>query len=221
MYIEDDLGNYGCGEYFNVAIAGIEIITVTEPDTSTIWNNTEMNRSISWIYPAVLGLHRQMSGDSVSITLYKGTAFVDTLISSTLNTGTWIFSDSLPDSWVSDIDYKVHIEDDLGYYGWSEYFEIQNNTGMSYPESLDQLQLFPIVPNPSTSGFAISYYIPIASEAMVVIYDLSGKLVAELATGEHRPGLHQLQVNCIPTGMFFCRLHVGSEIFTEKFVVIR
>ena len=78
-----------------------------------------------------------------------------------------------------------------------------------------------MVPNPSDGLFSISYCIPQASEATVVIYDLSGKPVYEVASGELSSGLHQLRMSDMPSGVYFCRLRVGADSFTERFVVIR
>ncbi len=222
IYIEDDLGYFGWSEEFTIAPSeGAEIITVTEPNASTTWNNIELDRMISWSYPALLDMNRSLSGDSVSITLYKNSVFIDTLISSTPNTGTWVFSDSLPLTWESGSDYRVHVVDNLANHGWSEEFIIEIDLGMNLPDDMDRLCLLPVVPNPSDGLFTISYCIPQASEATVVIYDLAGKPVYEVASGELSSDLHQLRMSDMPSGVYFCRLRVGSDSFTERFVVIR
>ncbi len=221
IYIEDDLGYSGWSEEFTVAPSeGAEIITVTEPDASTTWNNIELDRMISWSYPALPGLI-SLSGDSVSITLYKNSVFVDTLISSTPNTGTWVFNYSLPLTWESGSDYRVHVVDNLANHGWSEEFIIEIDLGINLPDDMDRLYLFPVSPNPSDGLFTISYCIPQASEATVVIYDLAGKQVYEVANGELSSSLHQLRMSDMPSGVYFCRLRVGADSFTERFVVIR
>jgi uncharacterized delta-60 repeat protein len=110
--------------------------------------------------------------------------------------------------------------------GGSDYATIkyhQNNLGLVPSQEITHngIRLFPIVPNPSTNMFTISYYIPDISEVMVKIYDISGILVSELSCGEYGPGLHQFQVCDIPTGVYFCRLRAGSVSLTKSFVIIQ
>ena len=226
IYIEDDLSHSAWSGEFTIAPSeGAEVITVTEPDGSTIWDNIELDRMISWNYPALMGSVVPLSGESVSITIYKDDVFVDSLISSIPNTGTWVFSDSLPDSWETGSDYSLHVVDNLANHGWSEDFSVLAYVEINVPDflafGLDRPCLFPISPNPSEGIFTVSYFIPQASEVSVAIYDIAGKLVFEAAEGEYSSGLHQLQTGGIPSGVYFCNLRVGSDSLTEKFVMIR
>ena len=138
LYIEDDLANYGWSEYFEVAASsGQEVITVINPDSSTVWTHFEEDLSIDWEYPAIL------SGDSVSISLYDDETLVSLLIESTENSGTWVYTGPVPMEWTPGVEYRIYIKDNLENFGWSEYFEITPSSGaevviVTQPDSLTQ-----------------------------------------------------------------------------------
>ncbi|MCK5034646.1 MAG: hypothetical protein KAS73_02050, partial [Candidatus Sabulitectum sp.] len=120
--IVDDLGNFGWSENFEIVPSeNAEVITVTEPDVSTIWEHFETDLPVNWSYPALL---RILSGENVSIALYDGGTLVETLVASTDNDGSWTYAGPVPMSWIPGIQYQIKIVDDLGNFGWSENFEI-------------------------------------------------------------------------------------------------
>ena len=198
------------GSYHSLGLHAF--LHVIDPDSSTIWTHFETNLPISWAC---------VYGNCIDILLYRGADLVDTLAVSAPNIGSWIFSGPVPVSWDPGDDYMIRIEDDLSNFAWSMEFTIEINVGIHLPEGPDEPCLFPVSPNPSEGVFTISYYIPQASEVSVAIYDLAGKLVFEVAEGEVGSGLHQLQTGGIPSGVYFCRLRVGIDSFTDKFVMIR
>ena len=222
IIIEDNLGNYGWSEEFVVAPSeGAEIITILEPDASTRWTNPAADRSIVWEYPALRGVLGPLSGDSVSITLYKETAFVDSLIVSTPNTGSWIFADSLPADWESGSDYQIIIEDNFGNFGWSDYFEIEILLGIEEGEEIEAFKIFPIVPNPSRSGFTVNFAVPQTSNVVINVYDLAGRHVLCSADTEYLQGIYSVNINSLPPGIYFCTMRASGYEGTERVVVIR
>ncbi len=223
IYIEDGAGHSSWSAYFTVAPSqGAEVITVTEPDAATTWNNINLNRTISWNYPALIN---HCSGDTVSIKLYKNGVFIEELISSTPNTGELVYSDSLPASLETGSDYTVRVVDNFDNYGSCVDFTIDMDTAINNSDYFafdpDEPCLFPVSPNPSIGLFTINYFIPRASDATVSIYDVAGKMISEAATGQHSPGLYQIQDDGLASGVYFCHLRTGSDSMTERFVVIR
>ncbi len=112
-----------------------------------------------------------------------------------------------------------------GSNNYTDYATIKysQTVGAAPPHEVESgaLQLFPITPNPSEDIFTISFYKPDASEVIVEIYDIAGKLVSEISEGALGPGFHQLQVGYLQPGVYFCHLQVGSLSLTEKLVVMQ
>jgi hypothetical protein len=79
------------------------------------------------------------------------------------------------------------------------------------------------VPNPFRRAASITFAVPREAEAVVRIYDGSGRLVKELARGRMTAG-EQVQVwdgtdnyaQPVPPGTYFCRVDVGSETLVSR-----
>ena len=95
-----------------------------------------------------------------------------------------------------------------------------NASGIASPEQQGSF-IFPVSPNPSGGDVTIQYSLANPSDALVSIYDVSGRLVSTLASGEHSTGLHQAHVACLSSGVYICQLRVGSNSLSQSFVVIR
>jgi uncharacterized repeat protein (TIGR01451 family) len=88
-------------------------------------------------------------------------------------------------------------------------------------------------PNPVTPGSAaiIYYQIPAAAGRTSVelnIYDIAGRLVRTLVSEGRNPGTYQADWNLtnesglqVPSGVYFYRLRAGSQVFTQKMLVVR
>ena len=85
------------------------------------------------------------------------------------------------------------------------------------------------VPNPVASTASIEFGVPVAGEAELSIYDLSGRMVTSLASGELEAGMHSLfwnataeSGNAVPNGIYFMKLTVPSAgTVTRSFLVLR
>jgi len=83
-------------------------------------------------------------------------------------------------------------------------------------------------PNPASRGVTIFYYLPRKSKVTLCIYDVSGREVKRLISGERSSGLHTLKWNgkndanqSSPPGIYFCHLTADDFGITEKLVLLR
>ena len=55
------------------------------------------------------------------------------------------------------------------------------------------------------------------------IYDINGRLIETLVDGIINPGNHEIQWNAsnYSSGIYFAKLSVGSQVQTEKLVLVR
>ncbi|MEN8208040.1 MAG: C25 family cysteine peptidase [Candidatus Fermentibacteria bacterium] len=85
------------------------------------------------------------------------------------------------------------------------------------------------LPNPVTSLASIEFGVPVAGDAELTVYDLSGRMVTSLAAGELEAGTHSLSWNAaaengnaVPNGMYFMKLTVPSlGTLTRSFLILR
>jgi len=92
-------------------------ITVTEPTSSTVWNQSINPADIMWTSTGVI--------NNVKIDLYKGSIMEGTIISSTENDGTYTWPEVNP-SLEDGTDYKIRISNasDSAVYDESDEFQI-------------------------------------------------------------------------------------------------
>jgi len=83
------------------------------------------------------------------------------------------------------------------------------------------------MPNPSRGTTIIEFGLPVAETVSLQIYDLSGRMVRELARGEHRAGVDRkvwdLRTSTgdrVPAGVYFSRLTSGSFTAARKIVIL-
>jgi len=83
-------------------------------------------------------------------------------------------------------------------------------------------------PNPFRANTSITISVPEGGEASLVVYDVRGRLVRQLAAGAHAPGDHAVSWDGrdrngrrVAAGTYFFRLNAGGETHTRKVVLIR
>jgi hypothetical protein len=102
---------------------------------------------------------------------------------------------------------------------------------MPLPASAPKLQptaLVAIVPNPFNPTTTIHYNLAASSRVDIKVYDVSGRLIQELAsgtqvagpqsvvwTGTDRRGAH------VASGVYFVRMVAGGQVFTRKMVMLK
>lgn len=131
IYIDGIGDDYGVSDYFTIeAETGQEVITVTEPNASTVWTHFETGTVIEWEYPALFGFTGGiLSGDSVSLELWRGGVYIDTYPEMIANTGSYTVPDPVSMDWEPGEDYQIKVIDNLENYGISSEFTIAPSSG--------------------------------------------------------------------------------------------
>lgn len=96
------------------------------------------------------------------------------------------------------------------------------------PEILSRLLLAPGVPNPFSAATTIAYSIRADSQVSLRVYDANGRLVSVLVEGFRRAGDYRAywdgtdaRRSPAASGVYFCRLVAGSEVATQRIVLLR
>jgi hypothetical protein len=94
----------------------------------------------------------------------------------------------------------------------------QNDIEKSYQYSLDQNY-----PNPFNPSTTITFSIPTHSFVTLKIYDLIGREIATIVSGELLQGRYtkQWNANNLPNGVYYCRLQAGVFTSSRKLVLLK
>jgi photosystem II stability/assembly factor-like uncharacterized protein len=78
-------------------------------------------------------------------------------------------------------------------------------------------------PNPFNPATEIRFSLPQAGIASLIVYDVTGRVVATLAEGLLAAGEHHRTFNgaALPSGLYFARLSAGSYHTTQKLVLLK
>ena len=83
-------------------------------------------------------------------------------------------------------------------------------------------------PNPFNPSTRIPVFLPVAQRVSLVVYDLQGRRVATLLSGEMTAGRHEIvwggrdhRGEAVSSGAYFCRLNVGSTVVTRQMLLLR
>jgi hypothetical protein len=78
-------------------------------------------------------------------------------------------------------------------------------------------------PNPCGGHAVIAYQLPRRSEVSLRVYDVSGRMVEEVAGGVKEAGYHtaRLDVKGYVSGVYFYRLVAGGRVFMKKMIVVK
>jgi hypothetical protein len=105
--------------------------------------------------------------------------------------------------------------------------DIQDSRGCTFSDSLiykAQQNNTGIFPNPSSVSFALRFVLESDMPVSASIFDLSGRLVAEILNRPAKKGLNELTFSTLPlsSGNYTLRVESGNSIITtERFMVIR
>ncbi len=113
-------------------------------------------------------------------------------------------------------------------HGWHEQFLVVKYTQSRYvivnrvgiPNTFSLSQNYPNPFNPVTK---ISFSIPNNSYTKLTVYDISGKLVAELVNGELDAGTYNIDFDAshLASGTYFYRIETGSFTEVKKMILIK
>jgi hypothetical protein len=89
-------------------------------------------------------------------------------------------------------------------------------------------RLSPVAPNPFRDRTTISFDLPSAGRASLMVFDLSGRRVATLANGLLPAGTHTRRWDgrsdsgtLSPAGVYFCRLRSDAFVETRRMLLMR
>ena len=97
-----------------------------------------------------------------------------------------------------------------------------------YDAEVVRFALGPVTPNPFNEAAVISYSAPTAASVSIDIFDVNGRLVRTVFSGQVEAGTHQVTWNGMDSsgsrvarGIYFCRMHTGEFSATEKLVMLQ
>jgi hypothetical protein len=87
---------------------------------------------------------------------------------------------------------------------------------------VQELELLGTYPNPARSQATVRYALPEKQEATIRLYDVLGRQVRTVVSGEQE-GRHEqrLDTSSLPSGVYFLRLRAGGETRTQKLTVVQ
>ena len=87
----------------------------------------------------------------------------------------------------------------------------------------DEFSLGSNYPNPFRSSTEIRFGLPKAAEVSLEVYDMLGRRVARLASGQMEAGFHHARLNGsrLSSGVYMYRLVAGNFAETKRMVVVR
>ena len=100
------------------------------------------------------------------------------------------------------------------------YEALNSNSQPTLPENFT---LHPVYPNPFNPKATISFDIPEVSNVLLNVYNVQGALVEKLITKTIKPGSHRYtwEPTTLPSGVYFMKLTIASQTFTQKVTYIK
>ncbi|MGD9139926.1 MAG: FlgD immunoglobulin-like domain containing protein [bacterium] len=100
--------------------------------------------------------------------------------------------------------------------------------GHEYDGEVVRFALGPVSPNPFRDAAVISYSAPKAASVSIGVYDVNGRLVQTVYSGQVEAGAHQVtwdgkdtSGSRVARGVYFCRMSAGEFSATEKMVLLQ
>jgi len=111
-----------------------------------------------------------------------------------------------------------------GYYGFVGIADVESDGALEIIcTGLDQN-----VPNPFNPETRIAYRVGSARNVNLAVYDVMGRWVETLASGPHPAGVYRVTWRGrnsagqpVASGVYFCRLEVGREVYSTKMVLLK
>jgi len=120
--------------------------------------------------------------------------------------------------------------DSLPVYQWtfgdwqSQPLEKSSNTTANHEQLTVEFLVSRAYPNPFNSSTTLTVSLPLVSHLEVTVYDILGRLVAELASGQYATGEHKLTLksNGLASGLYILRTEVPGHLNqTQKLLLVR
>jgi len=112
--------------------------------------------------------------------------------------------------------YRLKQIDTDGSFDYSEVVEVE----LTAPSKFGISQNYPNPFNPNTT---IKFSIPTHSFTTLKIFDISGREIATIVSGQLPPGNYSKEWNAadMPSGVYFYRIEAGNFTDTKKFVLLK
>jgi len=100
-------------------------------------------------------------------------------------------------------------------------------TGLVSNENLASVpvnfKLYDNYPNPFNPTTNIQYDLPVASDVSIKVYDIQGRMIANIAKGQQTAGTytHRFDAGSMASGMYIYRIEAGSFVATKKMMLIK
>ncbi len=96
-------------------------------------------------------------------------------------------------------------------------------TGVSESQLVYPFRLMQNSPNPVKDRTRITFSIPASGHVELVLYDISGRKVKTLFSGNLEKGLHTVDVNVagLRSGIYFYALRAGGQVETKKMMILK
>ena len=117
----------------------------------------------------------------------------------------------------------------MEYAYWLEITELDGTVSRFGPSDIvvpcevSELTLNDPYPNPASSALTVSYELATDGAVELSVYDLSGRLVETLVSGEQTAGRHSVSwdSSTSATGVYLLRLETDGEAITKRAVISR
>ena len=210
-------------EYISYSVsASAGPFLVTSPNTA-VTLNANIPQSITWDVANTNTAPVSCSNVNIKLSTDGGTTFPTTLIANTPNDGNETVN--LPMVSTSTARIKVEAVGNIFFDLSNTNFSISTVSGISNqgsePLTFKLTQNFPNPFNPTTM---INFVIPQKSGVTLDVYDMSGKLVANLINNETKTEgsySYEFDGSRLSSGMYVYRLSAGKFVETRKMILIK
>jgi hypothetical protein len=98
----------------------------------------------------------------------------------------------------------------------------------SNPEETPTTFWFRTAPNPFVTQTSIAFALPKQAMIKIAVYDVTGRQIVELVSGQHDPGYYtvdwhgtDISGRAVASGMYFVRCTAGDLTAQEKLLLVR
>ncbi|MBN2093227.1 PQQ-binding-like beta-propeller repeat protein [candidate division KSB1 bacterium] len=194
-----------------------EIYTLNKKDGTYRWHFTFP--SIGTFPPTIAnGVVYVLNGLS-----YHEDGIPNTLWGFDIRTGTQVFFDDKDNYWSQPIVAKHTL-----YIGVRERVMAFRNTPMAVESSESLIMpstytLYPNFPNPFNPGTRIRFYLPGDSPVRLELFNIQGQRVQEIINQSYPAGLHEIDIKAenLTTGVYFCRIEMGTVVRYQKIMLLK
>lgn len=87
----------------------------------------------------------------------------------------------------------------------------------------EEISVSAVYPNPFNPVTKLEFSVPTEMDVQVVIYDMMGREIFELASGLYEPGYYEVQWNASQqsSGIYFVKIIAGNYISTQKLMLVK